>query len=557
MLSDDFIHQLFTKSNQAELEAEYVAVLYFLNLCLWASGKRWFVMSIAGMFAIMQLIQLAHISITGSPLTPYDLGKAVDEWAEIQLALRHALVHHWYVFIAWGVPYTLLMLLFYFKVKVVSPAGRWVPLIIVLAILGSKPERALRRDMIAFLPGPTRSSLHNSVNTYSYYLASMLGRNQTLNSPQFSPYVVRNKADHHQSPDNIVMLVVDSLRYDHLGIAGYARKTTPNLRELFTSGQLQLAHGIAAAVATGAALPLMLNTVNEPGNMDALQGQPANLFRRAKEAGYKTFWLSTQESKLLNGVGSQYIDVNITKEDDPIGVMSRGDEILDEWLAEQSWGSRNFIFILLRSVHLPYEENYVSSESFVEKWPTDAPGLTREGVFDNAYDNAVLYMDQLLKDSFDKLGSVLEGNTVVIVTSDHGQMVGENHRWGHNRLHPQVASVPVMLYQAQSREDSPEINLPDKDYISHYELSGWILGVLGFDLINPNKTPGLHYFHSDNIYGDNLYQPVVESNNGLKFCEKSHVSRFTLIPVCAMPGDLVESSDKGNGGLTTDKKTLN
>lgn len=557
MLSDDFIHQLFTKSNQAELEAAYVAVLFFLNLCLWASGMRWFVMSIAGMFALMQLLQLGHISITGSPLTPYDLGKAVDEWAEIQIALRHELLHHWYVFIAWGVPYTLLMFLFYFKIHGVSPEGRWIPLIIVLAILGSKPERALRRDMIAFLPGPTRSSLHNSINTYSYYLASMLGRDQSLHSPEFSPYVIRNKAGQYQSPDNIVMLVIDSLRYDRLGIAGYARETTPNLRELFAAGELQLAHGIAAAVATGASLPLMLNTVNEPGNMDALQGQAANLFRKAKEAGYKTFWLSTQESKLLNGVGSQYIDVNITKEDDPIGIMSSGDEILDEWLAEQAWGSRNFVFILLRSVHLPYQENYASSESFVEKWPTNAPGITREGVFNNAYDNAVLYMDQLLKDSFDKLGSVLEGNTVVIVTSDHGQMVGENNRWGHNRLHPMVASVPVMLYKTKAWQDSPEINLPDQDYISHYELSGWILGMMGFDLINPNKTPGLHYFHSDNIYGDNLYQPVVESNHNLKFCEKSQVSGFILIPSCAKQDNLVESGGKGNEKLVIDKKTLN
>ena len=48
------------------------------------------------------------------------------------------------------------------------PQSRWALLIIIL-VLGSKPYRATYRDLSSFLPGPTRSGLHNSFNAFAFY----------------------------------------------------------------------------------------------------------------------------------------------------------------------------------------------------------------------------------------------------------------------------------------------------------------------------------------------------------------------------------------------------
>lgn len=545
MLSDDFLHQLFTSNNQAEIEVEYVCVLLVVNICLWLSGSKSFALAVVGLFAGMQIIQLGHISITGSPLTPYDLSKAWTEQVEICLAIVDAVNRHWYVLVAWGIPYALLTALFLTQLKRVSPAMRWLPIILVLVILGSKPERALRRDMVAFMPGPTRSSLHNSINTFSYYLTRMLGSKVETVVVDYEPYVISDLDNDASLPDNIVILIADSLRYDRLQISGYPRETTPYLATLLKSQNLQLRAGIASSVATGSSLPLFLNAVHEPGNIKEIEAKTANLFRTAKKAGFQTHWISTQESKLLSEVGSQYLDIRTTREDFPVDVERHGDYAVLDILEDIDWQSKNFVFLMLRGVHSPYQDNYQSNESFVEQWPTDG-NISRSQRLQNAYDNAILNLDGLIKLAINTIKEKAAGNTVFLVTSDHGQMLGESNQWGHNRLVPAVASIPVVLYQWDRKQTG--YALPANEYISHYELSNWIINLLGYELKNPNAIAGIHYFQSDQLYGNNFYQPIIEHNSKLEFCNINQVKNFNPLPECFKSKPMTMASAKENNG---------
>ncbi|MCP6082887.1 hypothetical protein NL341_28205, partial [Klebsiella pneumoniae] len=76
-------------------------------------------------------------------------------------------------------------------------------------------------------------------------------------------------------------------------------------------------------------------------------------FRFAREAGFRTHWISSQESKLLAHLGSRYLDVSITREDHPLRFLQRQDRTLLELLAQQHWGPRNFVVLNLRTAHLP------------------------------------------------------------------------------------------------------------------------------------------------------------------------------------------------------------
>jgi glucan phosphoethanolaminetransferase (alkaline phosphatase superfamily) len=517
MIADDFLQQLYSPSNHAELELEFVFVVFILNACLWGAGQRWLANLVLGIFAGMQLLQLSHISYVGAPLTAIDLSKLFDEREEIGIAIRHALPSHWPVLLAWALPWGALFWLYNRYLRATGWKASVVCVLLVFVILGEKPYRATHKDLVKFMPGPTRSSLHNSHTVFSYYLVRMAFRKMEVEHPPYVPYQLGKTAEGLLA-ENILVFLSDSARYERQGLAGYSRDTTPRLGARVETGEMLSRHGIAASVATGSSLPLLFNVIREPGNVLELERGMANLFKQARQAGYKTFWLSTQESKLLNGLDISSIDVVITREDEPVDLAQKGDRLILDWLEEQEFGARNFIVVNTRTAHSPYADAYAAQDDF-GVWP-DGSQLPYSERQSNAYDNAMRFLDQLQDDSYSWLLQRFPGNSLWVGTSDHGQLVGEGGQWGHNRLEPEVASVPLVV----SRHPATE-HLPD-GFVSHYQLGKWLLRVMGADLVNRNEVKGVHYLQSDKLYEDNLFLEIHEQGNPLSFCDVSMVSRY-------------------------------
>lgn len=109
--------------------------------------------------------------------------------------------------------------------------------------------------------------------------------------------------------------------------------------------------------------------------------------------------------------------------------------------------------INLRTAHLPYEENYDQHNEPLPSWPVD-PTLPREERQRNAYDNAIGCTDDVLAEVIARFDQ-LQGERYLLITGDHGQLLGEGGRWGHNDLLPQVAEVPVMVLAREAPEAAP------------------------------------------------------------------------------------------------------
>ncbi|OVZ55848.1 hypothetical protein CDO44_22080 [Pigmentiphaga sp. NML080357] len=506
LMLDDWIQQWFTSSNQADFELNYFAALCAFNLGLWLSGSRVFVSCILALLAGMELVQLSHISYAGRPLDPVVLASLFSEFHDVQQVALAEFGDHAHVLFAVLAPYLTAWWLFMACMQ--SDVRRWqrtLGLLLVAAGLLSKPYRATYRDLNAFLPGPTRSGLHNSLNTFSFFLVHNVLRDgaHAAPAPGAAPPAVSPVASDTR---HVWLFVADSLRSEHLGIMGYERDTTPRLARRMEEG-LIARHGVAAAVSTAASMPLILNAVREPGQLGQIRGLSTNLFKFAKEAGFKTYWISSQESKLLNDVGSRYVDVSITREDEPQRFLNQGDETLLSLLKEQKWPEKTFVVVLLRSVHAPYEANYQHARDRFARWP-DGGDLPREVRMRNAYDNSVLYLDALLDrmlDEFDKL----PGQRHLAITGDHGQLLGARGLWGHNVLEPEVADVPVLAW---SRDAPPSASAPmaQQRWISHFEMSRWLAGLLGRDIQSPSAIEGVHYVQGKNLYGANTFREVHE-----------------------------------------------
>lgn len=522
MLSDDFLQQLTSPHNLARLQLPWVLGLFFMHLCLWLGGSRWAANALLTVFALMQLLQLCHIAAMGRPLTPVDLAMIPRETPDIAEAAFAGARAHWPTLLTGALPYALLFALYNLGLPRLPLPRAPIALLVLALVLATKPYKASQRAMPQYMPAPARSSLHNSINTFSFYAVNLIGKPVQSYDLQYQPYrVVREPIAEAALPQNLWLVIFDSTRADHWGLSGYARDTTPTMSQWVREGQARWHHGIAGATATSASLTLLINGVREPGNLAQQRSYQTNLMRLARRAGYRTYWLSTQSGNLLNELDVASIDVVRTRDTDTKRVIEARDDAVLDMVRRITPGTRNFVVVMLRSAHLPYEKNYAQHGQRYARWPTalTLPFATRQL---NAYDNSLLYQDALTAELYRRFER-LPGKGLFVVTSDHGQMLGENGVWGHNVLTPQVAQVPVLV---RSRGLSDRLPPGNGGWISHYGLGQALMAQLGYRIDNPNAEPGVDYLQGSNLYTDNPFRGVSVHDGRLRLGELSSLGEL-------------------------------
>ncbi len=143
-------------------------------------------------------------------------------------------------------------------------------------------------------------------------------------------------------------------------------------------------------------------------------------------------------------------------------VLERGKEFIAE-------NDQFFLFLNLMDAHEPYfppeeyrEKHGAPSPREICQDPTDYHFGRKQPDFDainRIYDASVDHVDDMLGEFFDYLRDTgrWEG-TVLIVTSDHGQMLGENEEYGHQfSVAESLVSVPLMVKGAEDVDSQVEL----------------------------------------------------------------------------------------------------
>ncbi|MBW8809376.1 MAG: sulfatase-like hydrolase/transferase, partial [Lysobacter sp.] len=287
------------------------------------------------------------------------------------------------------------------------------------------------------------------------------------------------------------------------GLAGYARATTPNMSRWVAQGQARWHRGIAGAASTRASLGLLFNGVREPGNIAQLRSHEANMLRLAKRAGYRTYWLSTQHGDLLEEIDAPSIDVVRTRDSDAARIAALGDDAILDMLDVVTPDRPRLVVMMLRTAHIPYHDAYRRHGATYRRWP-DGEGSTEGARLVNAYDNAIVYQDALVGKLYRRFERG-DGDGLFVVTSDHGQMLGEDSVWGHNVLTPQIAQVP-MLVRGRGAAQAPLAG--NGDWLSHNDLARALAWRMGFSIDNPNQDAGVDYLQGSDLFGDNLFREL-------------------------------------------------
>lgn len=304
-------------------------------------------------------------------------------------------------------------------------------------------------------------------------------------------------------PINVMIIVIDSLRPDHLGCYGYERNTSPNIDGLAKEG-VRFNQSIAAGGWTFESVPSILtgtypftHQIRNFGNLRNPQ-----IKTLAQELATRNYWcvlwsnlITLKHLDIKNGFQRLYVrDINRMSWPFYLSDYSLTSQAIDR-LRRQYKDFPFFFYIHYRGCHVPYRlpvyYKYMYMHDKHRKKPEFVPisnlsgkdtkydamgkipyaleenNITDPHYYISQYDGAISYTDAQvgrLIDSLKKLG--IEKKTLIILTADHGEMLGEhNIYFNHYGSFEENIKVPLIIKLPtvfpKGRVISRQINLVD------------------------------------------------------------------------------------------------
>ncbi len=285
---------------------------------------------------------------------------------------------------------------------------------------------------------------------------------------------------------NVLLVVLDGARPDHLSCAGYERDTTPFLDQVAREG-VRFAQAVTSAPWTLPAHAAMFTglfsvTHGATSEQPVLSGAHRVLAEHLKASGYRTAAFCTnpsvspaagmgrgfdrfhtQRGGRLTGRAADYArrasDRVLGRRD--AGARRTNRAVLD-WLGASQ--DPFFAFVHYNEVHLPlrppapYDRMFMPRQfdgarvrAVTQGWDfhaADAPSSAEDLAIVRAlYDGALRYADMRLKELADALASQGRWDrTLLVVTADHGEDLGEHGGLGHGGgMYDTLLRVPLLI----------------------------------------------------------------------------------------------------------------
>ncbi len=249
------------------------------------------------------------------------------------------------------------------------------------------------------------------------------------------------------SDTNLLFILIDTLRADHLGAYGYERETSPVIDGLAASG-IRFGRHVSQSSWTKCSMA-SLWTGLYPNRTGVLHAQhaipdsallPAEIFR---ESGFRTaaIWRNGWIAPNF-GFGQGFeiyhsptaaIPLVVQRRNPERVVSGDGDVIRSaNVFVRQHAHERWFLYLHLMDVH---------------QYSYDPDSAVFGSSYLDAYDNAILWTDKLigyLLEELDQLG--IRDETMIVIAADHGEAFGEHGGEGHARnVYAEVTQTPVII----------------------------------------------------------------------------------------------------------------
>ncbi|ATE77497.1 MULTISPECIES: phosphoethanolamine transferase CptA [Pseudomonas] len=335
---------------------------------------------------------------------------------------------------------------------------------------------------------------------YHRYLGTLAGMQDMLDSTSKIPPLKNFTDSMANQPATLVLVIGESTNRQRMSLYGYPRETTPELDKL--KDQLAVFDNvITPRPYTIEALQQVLTFADEE-NPNLYLTTPS-LVSMMKQAGYKTFWITNQQTMtkrntMLTTFSEQadeqaYLNNNRNQN----AAQYDGDVIEPFNKALADAAPRKLIVVHLLGTHMSYQYRYPPT---FNKF-TDRKGVP-DGVRDdqvptyNSYDNAVLYNDFVVS-SLIKDYAKTDPNGFLLYLSDHGEDVFDSA--GHNTLGRNenkptapMYTIPFMAWASPKWRETHDWSFAadlDRPYSSSQLIHTWAdLAGLSFDELDRSKS---------------------------------------------------------------------
>jgi arylsulfatase len=303
--------------------------------------------------------------------------------------------------------------------------------------------------------------------------------------------------------DRIVLVSIDTLRADHLGSYGYPRDTSPFLDELARQGVVfERAY---AAMSTTAPSHATIFTSLYPLQHRLLQNglklrdDFLTLAELVADRGFATAgFVSTEVHFAASNLQQGFATL-----DEPS--LSRrqhyrdADETIDaarQWLRGLESDARFFLFVHLYDVHTPMRPPARHLGALSPASEEERRSLTRlltqqhgiilapyqgsaEAMLESvtAYDAEIRFADAELRRLFEAIQALGLGRKALwIITSDHGEGLGNHHWLGHSRyIYEEQVRVPLIFYSTEQLPEPRRVS----ELVEHVDLLPTIASLVG------------------------------------------------------------------------------
>ena len=294
----------------------------------------------------------------------------------------------------------------------------------------------------------------------------------------------------HNRP-NIVLILLDTLRQDHMSLYGYERTTTPQIDAWASSGPVVFDNAIAQAPWTLPSHTSLFTGFDAiTHGVNTTDGVPIDhplIAERLRDVGYVTRAITgggilVPEYGLLSGFDhATYWYASKVRPHEVANDLDHGLSEALTWLEGQQ-NRPFFLFFHTYEIHAPYRPREPYFTRFHGTDPENPDPLVSVAPIETTEDKGFLLGNRLMKrrteptlgydeldpdelelatDLYDagvayadeRIGQLLQSianlglaeDTVVVITSDHGESLGENGFVGHASLQPAELIVPLIL----------------------------------------------------------------------------------------------------------------
>jgi KDO II ethanolaminephosphotransferase len=292
-------------------------------------------------------------------------------------------------------------------------------------------------------------------------------------------------------------VIGETTRWDHMGLLGYHRNTTP---ELERQANTVVMKGTSCNTVTKLSLQCMFVRPGSlvEGDDDAPSFEREdNVFAVFKKLGFTIDLFAMQsEVGFYNRTHADFYKFRevIASEpynagkpvDDALLIREMSDAI--ERRATENPNVRHLIILHTKGSHHEYSQRYPRSFARFTPECKNSDAFCTEAAIINAFDNSVLYVDTVLSALMDRLG---DKPAMLFYAADHGESIDENRRFHGTpkfMAPPEQLAVPIIawasdvwLQQPSRRDLFRNLRKHHQQTAHHQDLFASLLGCLGIE----------------------------------------------------------------------------